>query len=552
MNTQSLLKNPILPGTNPDPCICKRGDDYYVAVSTFEWFPGVPVYHSKDLKNWRLVAHCLNDEQTLDMRRLSTGKGIWAPSLSWCEQDKLFYLAYSIMESHHARLFDVDNFVITAPEITGPWSEPVYLHSSGFDPSFFHDDDGRKWLSCLEWDYRIGYEHPGGICLVEYDVANKKIIGLPKRIWSGGTDRGCLEGPLIFKRNGLYYILCAEGGTGYGHCVTMGRAESVWGPYVGDPCNPILTSTAVDFNERGDHSFLKPQYYNPKAPLQKAGHASFAETPLGEVYMLHHCARPFTPELRCTLGRETAMQKMEWTDDGWLRLEGGGNLAKEYVEASALPEVKFEPDSIDDFSQDKIPLGWYAPRISPESFTDIKVRKGYVRLRGHESLSSPNRASLLARRLTSVKTQVSVKMEFTPEIFQHYAGLTMYYDNTNYIMLRKYWSESLDSPALAIMRVENDVRTEDHDTKIPLDKEQPIWLRLVIDGRKSFFLWSYDGVTYSRIGQDYDTSEFSDEYSTSGDATGTFVGLFCVDSMCHEKYADFTQFSMESEDSFPI
>ena len=545
----SLLKNPIFPGFNPDPCICKREDDYYVAVSSFEWFPGVPVYHSRDLKNWRLLTHCLQDQQVLDLRRLPSGKGIWAPSLSWCEKDALFYLAYSIMNSHNARFFDVDNFLITAPEITGPWSEPVYLHSAGFDPSFFHDDDGRKWLSCLEWEFRKGYEHPGGICLAEYDVSAKKIIGLPKRIWSGGTDRGCMEGPLIFKRNSMYYIICAEGGTGYGHSVTMGRSDNIWGPYESDPCNPILTSTAIDFNERGVDAFLKPHYYNPKSTLQKSGHGSIVETPLGEVYMVHHCGRPFTPELRCTLGRETAIQKMEWTTDGWLRLAGGGNLAKEYVEPSGLPEEKFIKEDDDKaFKEGRIPLGWYAPRIPPESFASVNARKGFLRLRGQESLSSLNNVSLLARKLTSVQMQASVKMEFCPEVYQHYAGLTMYYDNMNYILLRKYWSDSLNSSALGVLRVKNGEKTEDIDSKIQLCDDAPVWLRLTVQNRKSAFWWSCDGAAFTQIGQIFDTSEFSDEFSKFGEATGSFAGLFCADSMYHRQYADFERFHMESED----
>ncbi len=132
-----MIQNPILPGFNPDPCITRRGGDYYVAVSSFEWLPGVPVYHSRDLKNWRLLTHCLKGERAPDLRKLPSAKGVWAPCLTWCEDDGLFYLLYSVMNSTNARFFDVDNFLITAPEITGPWSEPVYLHSAGFAPSLF-------------------------------------------------------------------------------------------------------------------------------------------------------------------------------------------------------------------------------------------------------------------------------------------------------------------------------------------------------------------------------------------------------------------------------
>lgn len=177
--------------------------------------------------------------------------------------------------------------------------------------------------------------------------------------------------------------MCAEGGTGYNHCVTMARARTVWGPYEGDPENPILTSVPGVSWERDDPDHLKPQYFNPASALQKAGHGSYVETPGGEVYLAHLAARPFVPELRCTLGRETALQKMEWTEDGWLRLAGGGNLAKVQVPESTLPEYPMpEIPSFDDFDGEELGNWYYAPRQMPQSFADIKARPGWVRIRG--------------------------------------------------------------------------------------------------------------------------------------------------------------------------
>ncbi|MDF2614665.1 MAG: putative glycoside hydrolase [Clostridia bacterium] len=548
-----MLKNPILTGFNPDPCICKKGDDYYIAVSSFEWFPGVPVYHSKDLKNWRLLTHCLNDEALLDLRRLPSAKGIWAPCLTWCEEDGLFYLVYGIMNSMNADFFDIDNYVITTPDLCGQWSEPVYLHSAGFDASLFHDDDGRKWLTSLEWEFREGYEKPGVICITEYDAKAKKVIGKPKRIWGGGTDRGCIEGPHIYKRKGMYYIMCAEGGTGYGHSVTMGRSHRVDGDYVKDPENPILTSTAVDFNERHDSWFLKPHYYNPDSVLQKSGHGSLVETPDGEVYLVHHSGRPFKPELRCTLGRETCIQKMYWTEDGWLRLEGGGNLAKEYVDESKLPEHKWENTSIrEDFDDPVLPMNLYTLRISPSSFTSLTARKGYLRIRGQESLSSLNRVSLIAHKLTSVKAQITTKMVFHPEVYQHSAGLVIFYDNMNYIYLRQYYSDTLGAPALGILQVENGERTEYLKDRIDVSQYKELFLRVSVEGRRIGFMWSPDGKDYQKIAPYFDTSLLSDEYCKYGEFTGTFVGICCIDSLFHTQYADFDMFEYISDDAVSI
>lgn len=537
-----MIKNPIIKGFNSDPCICRKGDDYYVAVSSFEWFPGIPVYHSKDLKNWELYTHILQDEGAVDLRKLPSAKGIWAPCLTWCEQEGLFYVIYGLMNSMNARYFDVDNYLITAKDIRGPWSKPVYLHSAGFDASILHDDDGRKWIVSLEWETRDGYEKPGAICLAEYLPDKKMIAGYPKRIWNGATDRGCIEGPHLTKRGGYYYIMCAEGGTGYNHCVAMGRARNVWGPYEKDPQHAIVTSVPTESNERADWEHLKTRYFNPDSILQKSGHGSYVEIPDGEVYLLHLCARPFVPELRCTLGRETAIQKMMWTEDGWLRMADGSNLAKEYVEESRLPEHPVEQiPSFDDFDSEKLGIQYYAPRISPESFVDLKARPGYVRIRGQEARTSLNRVSILARKLTGVHAQITTKMEFVPEIYQHSAGLILYYDNMNYVNLRKYYSQTLNRSALSIVHLENGERHELTETRVAVE-DIPVYLRLNIEGRRFWFSYSVDGENYLKIGGDFDTTRFSDEYCKYGEFTGTFVGMTCADRMFHRHYADFDFF----------
>ncbi len=534
-----LLQNPILTGFHADPCICRSGDDYYIALSSFEWFPGIPVYHSRDMKHWELYTHILTDENCCDLRRLPSAKGIWAPCLTWCEQEQLFYVVYGVMNSMNARYFDIDNYLITAKDIRGPWCEPVYLHSSGFDASMLHDDDGRKWLVALDWETRTGYDKPGEICIVEYDPAAKTVKDYPRRIWRGGTDRGCLEAPHLTKRGGFYYLMCAEGGPGYYHCVTMARARSPLGPYEGDPTNPILTAVPENRNERADVDHLKPRYYNPGSYLQKCGHGSYVETSLGETWMVHLCSRPFTPELRCTLGRETAIQRMTWTEDGWLRLAGGGNMARTFVEGSALPN--WEPAAIperDDFDSETLGIQYSAPRIDPKSFCDLKTRPGWLRIRGQEAPASVNCASVLARKLTSVNAEVVTKMEFAPEVYQHSAGLLLYYDNMNYAYLRKYWSDTLGCPAVSVLRVDNGVKTDFDNSRRPAG-DGPVWMRLRVRGRESRFSISFDGERWEEIGPLFDTSEFSDEYSHYGEFTGCFVGLTCSDRVLQRIFAAF-------------
>lgn len=542
-----MIQNPIFKGFNPDPCICRKGDSYYVAVSSFEWFPGIPIYHSYDLKNWELLTHVLCNDMDPNLRHLPSAKGIWAPSLTWCEEEGLFYVIYGVMNSMNSRYFDVDNYLITAKEITGPWSEPIYLHSAGFDASILHDTDGRKWVVSLEWETRNGYEKPGAICLAEYSTEQKAIIGLPQRIWYGGTDRGCIEAPHLTKRGDYYYIMTAEGGTGYGHAVSMGRSQNVWGPYESDPQNPILTSYAENFNQRHDANHLKPQYFNPETYLQKAGHGSYVETTLGEVYLVHLCSRPFLEELRCTLGRETAIQEMYWTEDNWLRLKAGGNIAQLYVNGSGLPDHPFEPESTTDhFDDTQLKNNYYAPRIDFKRFTSLDKYPSHVTLRGQESLSSTNNVSLLAKKLTSVYCTITTKLTFSPQIYQHSAGLALYYDNMNYLYLLKTYDEERASSVLSVIHMDNGQR---HEIEQPLMvSSEAIYLQIAIDGRSIICSWSESDGNFQPLGKQYDTTKFSDEYSEYGEFTGAFFGLACVDSMLHQKEASFDFLRYEADE----
>ena len=543
-----MIKNPILTGFNPDPCICRKGDDFYIAVSSFEWLPGIPIYHSKDLKHWELYTHVLTLNSQVELRKLPSAKGVWAPCLTYCEEEDSFYVIYGVMNSMNARYFDVDNYLIKAKDIRGPWTEPVYLHSAGFDASILHDDDGRKYIVSLEWETRDGYEKPGVICVAEYDAKNKCLKEYPKRVYNGGTDRGCIEAPHLTKRGEYYYLMCAEGGTGYNHCVTMARSKSPYGPFEKDPMNPILTSSPNNSNERADWDHLKPRYYNPESALQKSGHGSYVNLDEKTAYLVHLCARPFVPELRCTLGRESAIQKMIWTDDGWLRMADGTNLAKIETEEACLPvfDAEILPDR-DDFDETVLRKDYYSPRIFPNEFTDCTCREGFIRLRGQESLSSLNRVSLLCRKLPSVEVEASVCLAFNPEIYQHSAGLVLYYDNMNYIALRKYYSDTLKQPVVAIISLENGEKKEHLDTRTAVDCRM-LRFELIVSGRESYFKWGYEGEDTKPIGPVFATDKLSDEYCKYGEFTGTMVGIFAVDSMFHKKEADFDYFSVTNKE----
>ena len=207
-----------------------------------------------------------------------------------------------------------------------------------------------------------------------------------------------------------------------------------------------------------------------------------------------------------------------------------------------MPEVP----EYDDFEAGELGNWYYAPRIQPSTFADVKARPGYVRLRGQESRTSLNKVSILARKLTSVYASVTTKMEFTPEVYQHSAGLILYYDNMNYVNLRKYYSQTLGQSALSIVHLENGEKSEYLDTRIPVD-ERSVYMQLVIEGRRFWFGWSYDGETYQKIGKEFDTTKFSDEYCKYGEFTGAFVGITCADRLKHEKCADFDFFEYKAD-----
>jgi xylan 1,4-beta-xylosidase len=302
-----MIRNPILPGFNPDPSIVRVGEDYYIATSTFEWFPGVQIHHSRDLKHWRLLTRPLTRASQLDMRGDPDSCGVWAPCLS--HDGERFHLIYTDVKRYGrtttggasgASLRDFHNYLVTAENIAGPWSDPIHLNSSGFDPSLFHDTDGRKWLVNMLWDHRPGRNRFAGIVAQQYSPAEQRLIGERVNIFTG-TRLGLTEAPHLYQRDGWYYLLTAEGGTGWNHAVTMARSRNLFGPYELHPDAQILTSRA-----------------RPDAPLQRAGHADLVETPDGDTFMVYLCGRPLRNRGRCVLGRETAIQPVGWTTDGWL------------------------------------------------------------------------------------------------------------------------------------------------------------------------------------------------------------------------------------------
>ncbi|HTY43339.1 MAG TPA: family 43 glycosylhydrolase, partial [Thermoanaerobaculia bacterium] len=380
------IKNPVLPGFYPDPSICRVGDDYYIANSTFEWYPGVSLSHSRDLVHWEQVGYALTRSSQLDMKGDPNSGGIWAPCLTY--SDGLFWLIYTDVRKWAGSFKDVRNFLVTAPAITGPWSEPVFLDGVGFDASLFHDDDGRKWYLQMVWDHRAGHNNFGGIMVQEYDPKAKKLVGERKNVWHG-SKLGLVEGPHFVKKDGWYYLYCAEGGTFATHAESVARSRSVWGPFEEMPNNPLISSVP-----------------DPKNPIQSTGHGCLVDTPNGDWYFAHLGRRQFVNG-RSILGRETSIQKIVWDKDGWPRLAQGGVLPAQEVADPGLPAVTFPaPAERDDFDKPELAIPWNTLRYPlNEGRASLTERPGFLRLKGHESIVSNFDNTIVARRQRAFHVQ---------------------------------------------------------------------------------------------------------------------------------------------------
>lgn len=541
-----MITNPILPGFNPDPSICKVGNDYYIATSTFEWYPGVQIHHSVNLSDWTLISRPLNRASQLDMRGNPDSCGVWAPCLS--HADGMFWLVYSDLKRYDGNFKDVHNYIVVSDTIEGPWSDPIYANSSGFDPSLFHDDDGRKWFYNLAWNHRAVdlSQSPrnsffGGIHLQEYDHGKRCLVGKPELIFTG-SKLGITEGPHIYKRNGFYYLVVAEGGTGYEHAVTHARGPSVCGPFELHPDTHVITST-----DRSD------------GQLQRAGHGQFIETDRGEVYHTFLCSRPLAGKQRSPMGRETGIEKCKWTDDGWLRTTHGSMQPAWQVEspdglpAQGTPLANSTEAIQYTFNADKsLPIDFQWLRTPyPERIFSLNSRPGWLSLYGRESIGSWFEQALVARRQQHFCFTATTAVDFDPDSYMQMAGLVAYYNRERLFYL--YLSHDEDvGKVLNIAACTGESR--DAWLGFPLEKElqipasRPIELRVQVSFAELQFFEKSTG-EWRAIGPVLDASVLSDEAGRGEHAsfTGAFVGMLAVDTSGGGKRADFAGFEYKPE-----
>lgn len=541
------IANPILPGSHPDPALIRVGDTYYLANSTFEWWPPLNLHRSVDLRHWEPLPSPITSSAQLDLRGDPSGFGVWAPDLTHAYGR--FWLVYSDVASVNASFTDCHNYLMTAERIEGPWSEPIALNGVGFDARLFHDDDGRSYLVQQTCDFRE-YKPPfAGITLTEFDVETMRLKPRTARVIWKGSGLGAIEGPHLYHIGDWYYLFAAEGGTGYGHRESVARARTLDADaFEAMPGNPLLTSAD-----------------DPGRRLQKQGHASLVDTPEGAWYIAHLCARPWHrsddgDDVRgwSTLGRETALQRIVWDRDGWPRVVGGVHgldVVPSPDEPAVVPGTCAA--SADDvvasaFAEEaRLAVGWKTLR-APLDDDVARFGPGRLTLRGRDSPCSLFDVALVARPWTAVANTSAVHVDFRPWSFQQMAGLIQYYGSRLWSAIVVTWDEDLGSRVIEVIRNDDNMTTSflrERAPRIPDDCDG-VWLRVDVDVDRYRYLYSFDGVVWNDAGVTLDARMLTDEHAeTTGNGffTGAFVGVFATDMTGYGAEAIFSEMTYVDE-----
>jgi xylan 1,4-beta-xylosidase len=481
-------ENPVLPGFHPDPSICRVGEDYYLATSSFEYVPGVPLFHSRDLVHFRPIGHALTRASALPLDGAASSQGIFAPTLRY--HRGTFYLVTTNVSGG-------GNFYVTAKDPSGPWSEPIFLpeEHGWMDPSLFFDDDGKVYFT------RHGDGERGSIYQAELDLERGELRGPTRRIWSGSGGIWP-EGPHLYKRGGAYYLMVAEGGTSYGHGVTMARAASPFGPFEGCVRNPILTHA-----HRTTH------------PIQALGHADWVSTPDGHDFLVFLGIRPANGRHH-HLGRETFLAPMTWDTDGFPLVNGGRAIELSMSAPGLPPSAPFPaPDARDDFAEASLGLAWNFIRNPRPEHWSLTARPGFLRLSGtRASLDTITSPAFVGRRQQHFAMRASALLEFDPALEGEEAGMTLRANEANHHDLCLVQANGRRRVRLrARVRGESRVLAE-------IDAaEGPLVLHIEAVRERYDFLISRNGGTRHLVGS---TSPVPLSTESAGGFTGVYIGLY--------------------------
>ncbi|MDD7984649.1 glycoside hydrolase family 43 protein [Lentisphaera marina] len=479
-------KNPILPGFYPDPSVCRVGDTFYMVTSTFEYFPGVPIFKSKNLIDWEQVGHCLTRQSQLDLINCKASGGIYAPTIRYHEG--LFYMVTTDTTG-------IGNFYVTAEDPAGDWSDPIKVPQGGIDPSLFWDDDGKCYFASnyLHWNNRQG------VYLREMNPKTGELLGDEPTFMWGGTGGKYPEAPHTYKKNNWYYLIIAEGGTEFTHAVTMARAKEITGPYEPCPHNPILS-------HRGS-----------SLPIQSTGHAELFEDQNGQWWMVclgvRHSQYPFIHHL----GRETYLAPVNW-DGEWPQIQGDFLQlcmdVPQLLPAPVAKQNKFE--YTDNFADHELDLGWNFRRNPiPGSWS---LESQGLRLKCLKpALDSNHQLSWIGRRQQHFDSQTEINMSFDPKNLEE-AGLSVGMNENHWHAIAIH---AIDGKRfITLKRALGSIRLEVNSVQIPAGGE--VKLKIISNDIWYIFSAEIQGKTYE-LGQ-AEVRHIATE--VAGGFTGVYTALY--------------------------
>ena len=509
------FRNPILSGCYPDPSICRVDEDYYLVTSTFEYFPGLPIFHSRDLIHWHQIGHVLERASQLPLEGITASKGLYAPTLRYSRG--VFYVINTLVEGQTKS----GNFIVTATDPAGPWSEPYWLDNApGIDPSLFFDDDGRAWYVGNRMATHSQYQGHTEIWLQELDVKKMRLIGQPQVLWDGALKKAIwAEAPHLYKINGYYYLMIAEGGTAHDHAVTIARSRKITGPYEPNPRNPILT-----------HRHLGLDY-----PIVGTGHADLVDTPSGEWWMVCLAMRPYGGYFY-NLGRETFLAPVRWEEDWPIVSPGSGRVEFSYP-APNLPEQTWpEVPARDNFDAPSLAVQWNFLRSPSNEFASLSERPGYLRLRLRpQALSEQSNPSFVGRRQQHIHFTAQTKLDFTPQSENECAGLALIQNNNFHFL---FVVTKTSNPVVQLIKRAQGVET--------LLAEQPVQageVQLKVEAHEQ----DYNFYFANQPDEWYVMAENVDGRILSTPVAGGFVGAYIAmyassNGQPSSNYADFDWF----------
>jgi alpha-N-arabinofuranosidase len=493
------FSNPIIPGFHPDPSICRAGDDYYLVNSSFEYFPGLPIYHSRDLTHWELIANALDRPSQLPLKGANDASGLFAPTIRYWKG--LFYLVCDNTNNG-------GSFIVTARNPKGPWSEPLWLKDYPMDASLFFDDNGKVYFT------RFAGSEKGGISQAELDIRTGK-MGSMRLIWND-TSLPWNEGPHLYKINGWYYLMLAEGGTFKDHREMIGRSKSPWGPFEPSPLNPVITESD-----------------EPANPIQNAGHGDMVQIQDGSWWMVFLGIRPQNGV--SVLGRETFLAPITWKD-GW-PVAGEAHHARLTMPAPKLPVFHAaQPLTHTSFAIAALGPEWVHVRNADPADFSLSARPGYLRIRS--SGASLNRRddapAFVGRRQASFSEVIRTRMDFPPSRDGAEAGICVRANDSNH-------------NEVGVARVNGNLQVfarshiKDQDkplASVPV-KSGSLQLEIAASPQTYRFSYSLDGQNWIKLAE-APAADLSRE--NAGGFTGTVVGLYASSAQGTGDAADFAWF----------